>query len=241
MVVYICQCLSPNSSHSSLPFFVHSLHLHLCTCPANRFICTIFLDSTYMREYTIFVSLYNWTFVPFDHPHSFSPLHHFFVKCSHLEISLFQNCKLLWEVPDGDFCPWWAMCVLTGLLCGPGAGSAFLWLQQQHVCLWLWPHRLWQLCDDALERPGHHGRRAAPGQVSAAGPECQHRDPGADKALGDPDQGPEGTYPWGPHDAWPRAVTRWIHRCCVNEYCSCREGWGAWLHLRFRAAVLPLL
>ena len=129
MVVYICQCLSPNSSHSSLPFFVHSLHLHLCTCPANRFICTIFLDSTYMREYTIFVSLYNWTFVPFDHPHSFSPLHHFFVKCSRLEISLFQNCILLWEVPDGDFCLWWAMCVLTGLLCGPGAGSAFLWLQ----------------------------------------------------------------------------------------------------------------
>ena len=28
---------------------VCSLHLHLCSCPASRFICTIFLDSTHMR------------------------------------------------------------------------------------------------------------------------------------------------------------------------------------------------
>ena len=30
---------------------VHSLHLRLYSCPANRFICTIFLDSTYMHWY----------------------------------------------------------------------------------------------------------------------------------------------------------------------------------------------
>ena len=36
-----------------LPFLpcphVRSLHLHLYSCPANRFICTIFLDSTYLH------------------------------------------------------------------------------------------------------------------------------------------------------------------------------------------------
>ena len=27
----------------------HSLHLHLCSCPADGLICTAFLDSTYMQ------------------------------------------------------------------------------------------------------------------------------------------------------------------------------------------------
>ena len=35
--------------------------LYLCSCPANRFICTIFLDSTYMLIYDICFSLsYLW-------------------------------------------------------------------------------------------------------------------------------------------------------------------------------------
>ena len=38
--------------------YVCSLHLCLNFCPANRFICTIFLGSTYMREYMIFVFLF---------------------------------------------------------------------------------------------------------------------------------------------------------------------------------------
>ena len=37
---------------------VHSLCLHLYSCPANRFICTIFEVSTYMHWYTIFVFLF---------------------------------------------------------------------------------------------------------------------------------------------------------------------------------------
>ena len=46
MVVYICQCYSLNSSHSPFPAVSTSpsLLLHLYSCPANRFICTIFLD-----------------------------------------------------------------------------------------------------------------------------------------------------------------------------------------------------
>ena len=39
----------PQSSNSALlppPPLVHSLYLHPYSCPANRFICTIFLDST---------------------------------------------------------------------------------------------------------------------------------------------------------------------------------------------------
>ena len=34
---------------------VHFLHLCLFSCPASRFICAIFLDSTYMHQYTIFL------------------------------------------------------------------------------------------------------------------------------------------------------------------------------------------
>ena len=45
--VYICQSYSFNSSHLLLPQ-VHFLCLPLHSCPANMFICTIFLDSIYM-------------------------------------------------------------------------------------------------------------------------------------------------------------------------------------------------
>ena len=50
-VVYMCQSQSPNSSHS--PFspwcpYVCSLYLCLYFCFADRFICTIFLDSTFV-------------------------------------------------------------------------------------------------------------------------------------------------------------------------------------------------
>ena len=48
MVVYICQSQSPSSSHPPLPPrpSPHIRSLRLYSCPANRFICTIFLDST---------------------------------------------------------------------------------------------------------------------------------------------------------------------------------------------------
>ena len=49
--VYICQCYSFNSSHPLVPPLYpqfRSLHLSLYSCPANRFICTIFLDSICM-------------------------------------------------------------------------------------------------------------------------------------------------------------------------------------------------
>ena len=47
-VVHVCQAQSPNLSQP--PFLplgphVHPLHLHLYSCPANRFICTIFFWS----------------------------------------------------------------------------------------------------------------------------------------------------------------------------------------------------
>ena len=38
--------------------YVCSLHLCLNFCPENRFLCTIFLGSTYMHYYTIFVFLF---------------------------------------------------------------------------------------------------------------------------------------------------------------------------------------
>ena len=51
VVMYMFQCYSLNSSHPLLPPLysqVCSLSLHLYSCPANRFISTIFLDSIYI-------------------------------------------------------------------------------------------------------------------------------------------------------------------------------------------------
>ena len=57
ILVYTCQSQSPNSSHHHHPHpatsplscpYICSLHLCLCFCPANRFIWTIFLGSTYI-------------------------------------------------------------------------------------------------------------------------------------------------------------------------------------------------
>ena len=62
-----------------------SLHLHLYSCPANSFTCTIFLDSTYMPWYTNFNK---------------------FILCSQ------KNVDQLWLWPPEGFdwqvfCPWW--------------------------------------------------------------------------------------------------------------------------------------
>ena len=56
----------PSSSLSTPCPSVHSLHLQLYSCPTNRFICTIFLDSIYMSEYLIFVFLFLTYFTLYD-------------------------------------------------------------------------------------------------------------------------------------------------------------------------------
>ena len=51
MVVYMCRCYSLNSSHPLLPPLcphAHSLHLCLFSCPANRFISTVFLEGNWL-------------------------------------------------------------------------------------------------------------------------------------------------------------------------------------------------
>ena len=45
---------------------VHTLRLHLYSCPVTRFISTIFLDSIYMRQHTVFVSLFLTYFTLYD-------------------------------------------------------------------------------------------------------------------------------------------------------------------------------
>ena len=45
----LSQFFSPSPSPSLLCPHIHSLHLHLCSYPAYRFTCTIFLDSIYMH------------------------------------------------------------------------------------------------------------------------------------------------------------------------------------------------
>ena len=47
IVVYICHFQSPNSSHLPWYPYVYSLPLCLYFCFTNKFICIIFLDSTY--------------------------------------------------------------------------------------------------------------------------------------------------------------------------------------------------
>ena len=61
MAVCICQCCAPNPSNPLLaPLCPHACFLHLClySCPANRFINTIFLDSVYMCLNMVFVFLF---------------------------------------------------------------------------------------------------------------------------------------------------------------------------------------
>ena len=58
-IVYICQSQSPGSFPLPQPrcLYVCTLHLRLYFCFANRFNCTIFLDSTYMHYYLIYFFL----------------------------------------------------------------------------------------------------------------------------------------------------------------------------------------
>ena len=61
LIVYICWYYFLHLSYSlttSLCPQIHSLHLHLTSVPANRFINTIFLDSIYMCENTVFIFLF---------------------------------------------------------------------------------------------------------------------------------------------------------------------------------------
>ena len=65
----MCQSQSPNSSlPTPFPLGIRTFVLHLClySCFANRVICTIFLDSTYMRYYTIFAFLFLTYFTLYD-------------------------------------------------------------------------------------------------------------------------------------------------------------------------------
>ena len=66
--MYICQSQSPNSSNSSSPLITISLFstLWLSFCFANKFICIIFLYSTYKWYYRIFVFIFPTYFTLFD-------------------------------------------------------------------------------------------------------------------------------------------------------------------------------
>ena len=61
-VMYVCQPQSPNSSHLPPHFvswcpYTYSLHLCFYFRFVNRFICSIFLYSTYVLTYNIYFSL----------------------------------------------------------------------------------------------------------------------------------------------------------------------------------------
>ena len=61
MVIYICQCYCLSFPHSLLPLLcpqVHSLHLCLYSCSANRFISTIFLPFSRFHLYALIYDIY---------------------------------------------------------------------------------------------------------------------------------------------------------------------------------------
>ena len=69
LVVYICQCCSVTTSQPPLlPLCpqVCSLRLRLYSCPDTRFISTIFLDSIYLHQHTVFVFLFLTYFTLYD-------------------------------------------------------------------------------------------------------------------------------------------------------------------------------
>ena len=80
LVVYICPCYSLTSSQRTLPTpcpQVHSLCLCHYSCPARKFIRTIFfffLDSIYMCQHTMFVFLFLTYFTLYDRLQVHSPL-----------------------------------------------------------------------------------------------------------------------------------------------------------------------
>ena len=69
MVMYMFQCYFLISSHPHLlPLSpkVCSLHLCLLCCPTCRIVSTIFLNSTYMCQYTVFVFLFLAYFILYN-------------------------------------------------------------------------------------------------------------------------------------------------------------------------------
>ena len=67
--VYMSMPLShfvPAYPSPSLCSQVHSLHLHLYSCPAPRFFRTIFFNSIYMCQHTVFVFLFLTYFTLYD-------------------------------------------------------------------------------------------------------------------------------------------------------------------------------
>ena len=83
-IVYICQSQSPNSSHTH-PFpsypYICSLHLCLYFCFDPMILCTVFLDSTYMHQYTIFRFLFLTYFTLYDSLYVHPPLCSLFTVC----------------------------------------------------------------------------------------------------------------------------------------------------------------
>ena len=58
--------IRPSLSFPLLCPCIHSLWLTLCSCPADRFISAVSLDSTYTREYVISVFHFLTYFTPHD-------------------------------------------------------------------------------------------------------------------------------------------------------------------------------
>ena len=69
MVMYMFQCYSLKSSHPSLlPLSPKVCSSHVCPlcCPACNIVSTVFLNSIYMHQYTIFIFLFLIYFTLYD-------------------------------------------------------------------------------------------------------------------------------------------------------------------------------
>ena len=114
--MYMCQSKSPNSSHPQPIPRLASIYLSTTYCHyfcfANKIIYTIFLDSTFMHQYMIFIFLlltYLWTLSRSSHVSANDPMHVLLISYKtrlekHKEVYTYVN--VWWGTENLSGCSW---------------------------------------------------------------------------------------------------------------------------------------
>jgi len=108
MILYVIQCHSPKSSHPlPLPQSPKDCSIHLCLfCSlAYRVIVTAFLNSIYMRSYTVLVFFFLAYFTLYNRL-QFHPPHYNWFKCILFNHWVILHCVYV-PLPSYPFICWW--------------------------------------------------------------------------------------------------------------------------------------